>query len=96
MTMDSNAVNARIEELVYTIQFTLDLGDNARVAFVAEGIETQRGFRRSAGEYSEAIASALARGRLSPRALAIGRHPESDMLNWIARLGERLTKGSAT
>ena len=96
MTMDPDTVDARIEELVYTIQFTPDLEDNAKVDSVAEGIQTQRGFRRSAGEYSEAIASAVARGSLSPRALAIGGHPESAMLNWIARLGERLRGGSSS
>jgi hypothetical protein len=92
--MNPNDVRARIEELAYTTIFTPELADNAQIDRVAEGIWTQRGFRHSAAEYSEAIALVLARGHLSERALLIGGHEESEMRNWLARLGERLNPSS--
>lgn len=90
MTMDHNAVRGRIDELLYSIQFSRDLKDDIRLDFVVESIREQRTFRHSAAEYSEAIASVLRDGHLPPHVVPKGIHSEGEVVHWLGRLAERL------
>jgi len=88
--MDHNAVGDRIDELLYSIQFSRDLKNDTKLAFVAESIRSQRNFRHSAAEYSEAIASVRRDGHLPLYVVSPVNQSEDDVMDWLGRLAERL------
>jgi len=88
--MDHNAVRGRIDELLYSLQFSRDLQDDTKLDFVVKSIREQRTFRHSAAEYSEAIASVLRDGHLPPHVVPMGNHDEVEVVHWLGRLAERL------
>lgn len=90
MTMDPNTVRGLINQLLYTIQFTPDLTDKAKIASIADRIQTQRGFLHPASEYTEAIACVLADGHLPEQAMSIEGHSEGAVLTWLTCVTEQL------
>jgi hypothetical protein len=90
--MDPNTARGLINQLVYTVQFSPDLSDATRLDLLANNIQSQRGFRHSSAEYSEAIELVLADSHLPRETLSMARHKEGDLLTWLANLAQRLDR----
>lgn len=90
---DPNDVRARMDELMYAIQFDRDLNDSTRLEFIARSIRDQRNFHHPASEYSDAIAAVLYDGHL-PVGLLPTSHGDADLLDWLHRLGEQISVNS--